>query len=978
MPKISPIYNQHRQAIGNHTMRLDRKQGGQELQNERVKKTAMQPGRHKKNIDRQNVAHAALQLLSVLSSMRNSNITPAISSKRADELSMKERITHVDERYKPHGAEQVIHQETGKNKKQNTREKENGDPRSGVWPSGDTKKYPGYNIDTSLQPQNRNIPLPESGLTTLTNHIDSKIATMLNSISNVIHEAGQFISRNDPLRFPAADALSAIGNHRAGNTRALSRLPRYVVFFPKTTTPPPVPDDVKIVKLYDYSCMNNGENLGFSQILRHVGKSLQDPFTMMAIEIKKIYNWNKGFSCPEPDEISKITRITKMVNVIASQLVALLPGSQALAITQYIIGPLLERAANDLEGKPTSPEQEFSLIQQVTQQARFSIMTTNHREQMHLKTPPISIRKEPRVDLPIFHIKDGVNHINLENNGKVYSVPVSERNGKIFAFVPKGTESGGKRHQVYFNHLAQKWERTGDGKFNRFSKREQRIVHKYSLGTYHRYQPKMTDRTAVYSVINPFSSRPKRLSAVEILGRLVPYRYDFTTGKSFIYDPLVGGHAHEIVLAQNEWHLKIQPSKKIRFESLYCPEYGRNLNVAVVRKVKGREILAQVNPNTGIFWGKKFFRDEVGNLKSVSSKLKNKELRQKPTKGDNSPGYKIVESSVGASNTIPLLGDKYPFILKENVGGSYIKYSTSFPEGSKNVESLVVSAHGGFIDSDTSTPVVSLPSDMVIKMLTPHGTKLFDPGLDNVVNAGEKLRAYVTFKRGKVTDVDFIPQDNNSEWKYSGDYSPSDILNTQGRKDGLQNYRHYRYEGESDEHIANVLMKNRALAKKGEADLTDVLTVNDKFSDIGDTSLSEASLQKIIDLDREGKLINANGDRYKSIIFSHCRNHFLRSESSISTYSIEKIENPQTQGLPKGATMSEITITRLHRAAVDKPFEKEILSMGYFAFIPVNRVDDKKRGSKAWLAGVKNAIDLSAIPPMPQQFSRSHWPGKQR
>lgn len=40
MPKISPIYNQRRQAIGNHTMRLDRKQDGQELQNERVKKNS--------------------------------------------------------------------------------------------------------------------------------------------------------------------------------------------------------------------------------------------------------------------------------------------------------------------------------------------------------------------------------------------------------------------------------------------------------------------------------------------------------------------------------------------------------------------------------------------------------------------------------------------------------------------------------------------------------------------------------------------------------------------------------------------------------------------------------------------------------------------------------------------------------------------------------------------------------------------------
>lgn len=126
--------------------------------------------------------------------------------------------------------------------------------------------------------------------------------------------------------------------------------------------------------------MNNWDNLEFSQILRHVGKSLQDLFTMIAIEIKKIYNWNKNFGCHKPDEISKITRITKMVNIIASQLIALLPGSQDLAITQYIIGLLLERAANDLEGNPASPKQEFSLIEQVTQQARFSIMKINYRE----------------------------------------------------------------------------------------------------------------------------------------------------------------------------------------------------------------------------------------------------------------------------------------------------------------------------------------------------------------------------------------------------------------------------------------------------------------------------------------------------------------------------------------------------------------------------------------------------------------------
>jgi len=117
MTKIPPIYNQHRQAIDDHTMRPDRKQGAQELQNERVRKIAMQPGRHKENINRKNISHAALQLLSILSSMRNSNMALAISSQKADKLSMKERITHAYEIYNPHGVAQAINQETGKNKK---------------------------------------------------------------------------------------------------------------------------------------------------------------------------------------------------------------------------------------------------------------------------------------------------------------------------------------------------------------------------------------------------------------------------------------------------------------------------------------------------------------------------------------------------------------------------------------------------------------------------------------------------------------------------------------------------------------------------------------------------------------------------------------------------------------------------------------------------------------------------------------------
>lgn len=446
-----------------------------------------------------------------------------------------------------------------------------------------------------------------------------------------------------------ANALSVPvrGNQKVGNLTQANRFPRYAIFIQGFTTQSPDADDVKIVKLYDFSCINNGENLSFAQVLRQIGKTLQQPVTMLTTESKNIDSWNNGRSCPESDEISRITNIPSKIDGIVSQVMGLLPGSQPLAITQYIVGPLLEFAANALEGKPTSPEQAFALVQQVTQQARDTIMTTNHLEQMRLRTRPTSTHKEPQVGLPIFHIKDGVNHINLENKGKVNSVPVREGDGKIFAVVAKGAKGAERRHQVYFNHLAQKWEMMGDGRFNRFSKKEQRLVYKFSLGTHYRYQPEITDKTAIYGVLNPFFPQSERLQAVGMFGQLVPYRYDVATGQSFIYDASqVNSHAHEVVLAQNEWHLKAPLNRKIRVESLYSPEHGGNLNVAVVREVKGREILAQVNPDTGFFWGKKFIRNEDGNLEPVSSKLRKHEPAKNTGEGNNNVDKKISDEEI--------------------------------------------------------------------------------------------------------------------------------------------------------------------------------------------------------------------------------------------------------------------------------------------------------------------------------------------
>ncbi|MFT8210325.1 MAG: hypothetical protein ACMZI0_06585 [Symbiopectobacterium sp.] len=74
MPRLSLVADQHRHAIGNYTHRQDSKYGSQRQQDERVKVLASRPGLHSENSHRQNLAHALVQLLSILNIVSNSTV----------------------------------------------------------------------------------------------------------------------------------------------------------------------------------------------------------------------------------------------------------------------------------------------------------------------------------------------------------------------------------------------------------------------------------------------------------------------------------------------------------------------------------------------------------------------------------------------------------------------------------------------------------------------------------------------------------------------------------------------------------------------------------------------------------------------------------------------------------------------------------------------------------------------------------------
>lgn len=219
-------------------------------------------------------------------------------------------------------------------------------------------------------------------------------------------------------------------------------------------------------------------------------------------------------------------------------------------------------------------------------------------------------------------------------------------------------------------------------------------------------------------------------------------------------------------------------------------------------------------------------------------------------------------------------------------------------QGSKN---LVISAHGGYITKDIENPAVVLPADVTVILFTPHGTRLFDPGIEETLNNASNFEAFLTID-GKEVKTKFQAQ-NHNHWRHSSDYQPDAVMNSLGRADGLQNYRHFHFEQESRGKLGRALVSNRKLAAEGKATLSDILIVNGMIERDVVTNPKLASIQRVIDLIHDGKLRNVAGEPYERLIFSHCRCDFDLDEAQVSSY---RLQFPAPEPLPQGSYSTKV------------------------------------------------------------------------
>jgi len=191
-------------------------------------------------------------------------------------------------------------------------------------------------------------------------------------------------------------------------------------------------DDVKIEKMYDFSCVDARESMSWADILRQVGETLKSPVESLARESQIVHYHNTlEMGCPGQNESRHLQKYTGKVDAILSGVLQFIPEANPVMVLQTIVGPVLEMYADELDGKPFNPEKLNVVNQQIIFLSRHEIKTLSPKEKMQLfsdHTETKLIKKFDTINGEVA-VKIGEKKHLLHND--LYDFPYIEQNGVI-------------------------------------------------------------------------------------------------------------------------------------------------------------------------------------------------------------------------------------------------------------------------------------------------------------------------------------------------------------------------------------------------------------------------------------------------------------------------------------------------------------------------------------------------------------------
>lgn len=111
-------------------------------------------------------------------------------------------------------------------------------------------------------------------------------------------------------------------------------------------------DIVTIVKMYDFSCIDDHEDVTFNDVLKIISKTLRNPIASLSSESAIIHRYNTlHLGCPSKNTMDKINDIAISADKFLSILIQVLPDFKSIMLLQNVLSPILMAISQDLEGK---------------------------------------------------------------------------------------------------------------------------------------------------------------------------------------------------------------------------------------------------------------------------------------------------------------------------------------------------------------------------------------------------------------------------------------------------------------------------------------------------------------------------------------------------------------------------------------------------------------------------------------------------
>lgn len=267
------------------------------------------------------------------------------------------------------------------------------------------------------------------------------------------------VEGSDCYCFPPKESRGKIYKHPCYDNKFITERE---VFTPRRTH-----RDYILKKKIDFSCIEKRDHLTFADIIKVIGETLQNPVSRMAEESLVAYYVEMYRSCPLPQEVADVEAIAGDIDIVLSQIINILPGSQVINILQSIIGPAMVLMADDLDGVETNKCLESQLIQQLAMISRHEIKTLSAKGLLSLGIKNTRNLKKSLNLMPTRIIQP-----SIEIDGKM-NIIYEDENFSPFI------QDGDNNKYIYYDLYKNQWEFISDKSSIKYSEENNNNINLY-------------------------------------------------------------------------------------------------------------------------------------------------------------------------------------------------------------------------------------------------------------------------------------------------------------------------------------------------------------------------------------------------------------------------------------------------------------------------------------------------------------------